>query len=72
MGLPNYVNYDNQLVIIIAQEHRKQNGKGTATQCYYTMENGKQKHASFFGRLTQEQIKKLSRNTKIEQIFNDD
>ena len=69
--MPYYISYNNEIVTIVGREYRKQSGKGTNTQCYYTMSDGKQKHASFFTKLTNEQITILGRDVKIEQLIND-
>lgn len=67
LGLPNYIKYNNEIVIILGKTYKAQKGKGRNTQCYYVLESGKEKHASFFIKLSKSEIRDLI----IDKILND-
>lgn len=71
LGLPNYLHFipEDKTVIILGKEKRKRKKGGKINQVYYILEDGRVKHASFFRKVD---IKVLNRDSKINQILNND
>jgi len=57
-GLPNYLYLQDELVIVHSIEKRKRKNGGKVNQIYYTLIDGRVKHASFFKKIDIKIIKR--------------
>lgn len=62
-GLKNYLLYNDEITEIVNIR------KSESGQTYFETIGGDIKHASYFRKLTVEQIKKINRNKKIKKIL---
>lgn len=68
-GIPNYLRLGDELVIVVETLHKKRSGKGTATQAYYKLEDGRCHHASKFTKLNSADLKLINRDNKLKQLL---
>ena len=68
LGLPNYLLLDNELVIITDIQKKKRKNGAKMDQVYYTTDTGLSKHASFFRKLSKEDITRLIRDNKLKEL----
>jgi hypothetical protein len=67
--LPNYIKLGDELVIIVEVLNKKRSGKGTATQVYYKIEDGRCYHASRFRKMSIADLKVINRDNKLKQLL---
>ena len=70
-GIPNYLYLNNELVIITTIEKRKRRNGAKIDQIYYHSEDGRSLHATFFRKVSNEEIYMMKREIKINKILND-
>lgn len=66
-GLPNLMYLGSDLVVIIGKEYLKRKNGAKINQCYYYIDDGRCKHASFFKKVD---IKMMSREYKLNNLLN--
>jgi hypothetical protein len=66
LGLPFYIYYRDELVIVKFKEYKKVKGKGCNKQYYYHLEDGRVKHCSLFKKCD---VMQLNREYKLSKLF---
>lgn len=63
-----YAYFGSELVILVGKVHRSQRGKGRHKQYYYHLDDGRVKHSSLIKKLSNNEIKVLKRDKKLEKL----